>query len=97
MERKLIVCRKSLCLINAVTLPLQLGAVKVAVDTCVQLNQWDQAVELARLYQLPEISNLLAKYASHLLEKNRTMEAVELYRKANHFLSAAKLLYQVLL
>jgi len=69
--------------------------VKSAVDTCVSLNQWDQAVELARLYQLPEISNLLAQYAVHLLEKNRLMEAVELYRKANHFLQASKLLYQV--
>lgn len=80
---------------QAVSAYIKLGAVKTAVDTCVHLNHWDQAVELARLYQLPEISNLLAKYATHLLEKNRIMEAVELYRKANHFLSAAKLLYQL--
>lgn len=74
---------------------LQCGQMKSAVDTCVNLNQWDQAVDLAKKFKLPEIGNLLAKYASHLLAKDRLLEAVELYRKANHFLEAAKLLYQV--
>jgi hypothetical protein len=68
---------------------------KLAVDTCVNLNQWDQAVDLAKKFKLPEIGNLLAKYATHLLSKDRLLEAVELYRKANHFLEAARLLYQV--
>lgn len=71
------------------------GQIKSAVDTCVSLNQWDQAVELAKQYKLPEINNLLSKYATHLLEKNKLFEAVELYRKANHFLDAAKLMFQV--
>ena len=70
---------------------------KCAVDTCVNLNQWDQAVDLAKRYKLPEIGNLLAKYATHLLANNRLLEAVELYKKANLFLEAAKLLYQVYL
>ena len=66
-----------------------------AVDTCVNLNQWDQAIDLAKKLKLPEIGNLLAKYATHRLTKGRLLEAVELYRKANHYLEAAKLLYQV--
>jgi len=66
-----------------------------AVDTCVNLNQWDQAIDLAKKLKLPEIGNLLAKYATHLLAKGGLLEAVELYRKANHYLEAAKLLYQV--
>lgn len=44
---------------------------------------------------MKEIGPLLSKYASHLLEKNKTLEAVELYRKAHHFLDAAKLMFKV--
>lgn len=67
----------------------------MAIDTCVNLNQWDQAVELARANNMKEIDNLLAKYASHLLEKNKVLNAIELYRKASRHVQAAKLLYQV--
>lgn len=57
--------------------------------------QWNKAVELARTHNMKEIKSLLSKYASHLLEKNKTLEAVELYRKAHHFLDAAKLMFKV--
>lgn len=52
-------------------------------------------MELARTHNMKEIKSLLSKYASHLLEKNKTLEAVELYRKAHHFLDAAKLMFKV--
>ncbi|XP_067008662.1 WD repeat-containing protein 35 [Anabrus simplex] len=80
---------------QAVTAYLKCNQVKSAVDTCVGLNQWDQAVDLAKQYKLPEISNLLSKYASHLISKDKLLQAVELYRKANHLLDAAKLMYQL--
>uniref|UniRef100_A0A4W5N0P7 WD repeat-containing protein 35 n=1 Tax=Hucho hucho TaxID=62062 RepID=A0A4W5N0P7_9TELE len=67
---------------------------KAAVDACVHLNQWNKAVELAKNHNMKEIKSLLAKYASHLLEKNKPLEAVELYRKAHHFLEAAKLMFK---
>lgn len=57
--------------------------------------QWNKAVELARTHNMKEIKSLLSKYATHLLEKNKTLEAVELYRKAHHFLDAAKLMFKV--
>jgi len=38
------------------------------------------------------LNSLLAKYAQHLLDENKVIQAVELYRKANYFLDAAKLL-----
>lgn len=44
---------------------------------------------------MKEIKSLLSKYASHLLEKNKTLEAVELYQKAHYFLDAAKLMFKV--
>lgn len=58
-------------------------------------SQWNKAVELAKNHNMKEIKSLLAKYASHLLDKNKTLEAVELYRKAHHFLDAAKLMFTV--
>ncbi|ELT97636.1 hypothetical protein CAPTEDRAFT_160931 [Capitella teleta] len=69
--------------------------VKAAIDCCVQLNQWNTAIDLAKTHNVREIDSLLAKYAKHLLEKNKIINAVELYRKANHYLEAAKLLYKV--
>jgi WD repeat-containing protein 35 len=59
--------------------------------------QWDQAVELAKQHNVKEIDTLLAKYASHLMEKEKVLSAIELYRKANHFTEAAKLLITVCL
>lgn len=59
------------------------------------LNQWDQAVTLAQQHNFPQIEGLLAKYASHLLEKDKQLEAIELYRKANHHTEAAKLLTEL--
>ena len=73
----------------------QCGNVKSAIDCCVELNQWNSAIELAKTHNVKEIDTLLAKYASHLLEKNKILNAIELYRKASHFLDAAKLLYKV--
>merc|ERR1719230_1377477 len=69
--------------------------VKTAVDTCVLLNQWDLAVNLAQQQNFQQIEGLLAKYAQHLLDKNKKIEAVQLYRKANRHTEAAKLLAQM--
>nr|XP_006001165.1 PREDICTED: WD repeat-containing protein 35 isoform X1 [Latimeria chalumnae] len=80
---------------QAVAAYLKSNQFKAAVDTCVHLNQWNKAVELAKNHNMKEIGSLLAKYASHLLEKNNTLDAIELYRKAHHFLDAAKLMFQV--
>lgn len=73
----------------------QCNRIKPAIDACVHLNQWNQAIELAKAHNVREIDSLLAKYASHLLDKNKNINAIELYRKANHYFDAAKLLYKV--
>lgn len=64
-----------------------------AVDTCVRLNQWDLAVDLARKHHVADVEAVFAKYASHLLDKGQTMEAIELYTKAKQHLEAARLFY----
>uniref|UniRef100_A0A8C8VI58 WD repeat-containing protein 35 n=1 Tax=Pelusios castaneus TaxID=367368 RepID=A0A8C8VI58_9SAUR len=80
---------------QAVTAFLKCNRPKDAVDTCVHLNQWNKAVELAKDHNMKEIGSLLARYASHLLEKNKILDAIELYRKANYFFDAAKLMFKV--
>lgn len=50
-----------------------------------QLNQWDQAIGLAKQHNIKEVDSLLAKYASHLMEKNKTLEAIELYPLAEKY------------
>jgi WD repeat-containing protein 35 len=56
---------------------------KAAMDCCMQLHQWDQALALAQACNFTEAEGLLQQYAQHLLEKKKYLEAVELYRKAS--------------
>lgn len=53
-------------------------------------------MELAKNHNMKEIGSLLARYATHLLEKNKILDAIELYHKANYFFEAAKLMFKVL-
>lgn len=71
---------------------LKQGDVKSAVNTCVNLKQWGQAVELAQKYKMPQISALLGKHAAQLLQEGRLPEAIELQRKAGRYLDAARLM-----
>ncbi|XP_032299550.1 WD repeat-containing protein 35 [Coturnix japonica] len=80
---------------QAVAAFLKCNRPKDAVDTCVHLNQWNKAVELAKNHNMKEIGSLLARYATHLLEKNKILDAIELYRKANYFFEAAKLMFKI--
>ncbi|KAF6214979.1 hypothetical protein GE061_009727 [Apolygus lucorum] len=81
---------------QAVSVFLKSGLVQTAVQACVSLNQWDQAVALAETYNmLPQIASLLDKYANTLIEKDRHLEVVQLYRKANRHLDAAKIMFQL--
>jgi WD repeat-containing protein 35 len=52
-------------------------------------------VKHAQQQNFQQIEGLLAKYAQHLLDKNKKIEAVQLYRKANRHTEAAKLLSQM--
>lgn len=77
---------------QAVNAYLKQGDVKSAVNICVTLKQWGQAVELAQKYKMPQISALLEKHAAQLLQEGRLPEAIELQRKAGRFLDAARLM-----
>ena len=69
--------------------------VRAAIDCCVLLNQWNQAIELAEKNNFVQIEALLSRYASVLIEENKTIEAIMLYRKANRNTEAAKILNKI--
>ncbi|KAG7386680.1 WD repeat-containing protein 35 [Phytophthora pseudosyringae] len=83
--------RAGLCQ-SAVETYVRMGDVKSAIDSCVLLNEWERAVGLAEQYNFPQIENVLTKYASHLMMNGKTLQAIELYRRANKSTEAAKLL-----
>lgn len=77
---------------SAVHAFLAAGETRRAVDCCVELNQWDQAVVLAEKHQLSDIGQFLNKYAGVLVDKERVPQAIELFRKAGQHSEAAKLI-----
>lgn len=73
----------------------KLGEYKKAVDCCVLLNQWNIATEMAEKHGYMQIEGLLQQNAKELLNKNKRLEAAELYRKANRNTEAAKILSNI--
>ena len=74
---------------------LRAGDVKAAVDCCVTAHSWDLAIELAKEHELPQVEGLLSRYASYLIESNKTLAAVELFHKAHRDNESARLLAQL--
>jgi len=69
------------------------GDVQTAIDSCVKQHQWEAALTLAESHAPSgDIQKILAQYASHLLASGKQLHAVELYRKANQYTDAARLL-----
>jgi WD repeat-containing protein 35 len=58
----------------------------------VLLNHWNIATELAEKHGYAQIEGLLQNNVNELLNKNKRLEAAELYRKANRNTEAAKIL-----
>lgn len=68
---------------------------KSAVNACVRLNQWDEGMRLAKQYNITQVDSLLARQATQYLTQNKIFHAIELYRKARHYLDAARLMFDV--
>jgi WD repeat-containing protein 35 len=62
---------------------MRAGDVKAAIDVCVELNEWDFAMSIAEQHSFLQIDALLGKYAAYLVEKDKHIEAIDLFRKAN--------------
>ncbi|KAA0185920.1 WD repeat-containing protein 35 [Fasciolopsis buskii] len=78
-----------------------------AINVCVELNQWNMALELIgqqtgtsshsmdlQKQQYHELDRLLQQSASALVRQGRRIQAVELYKRAGRILMAAQLMFQ---
>ena len=81
----------------AVEIHLKLNQVEKAIQCCVKLNQWTEAIQLAKQYDSKEIESLLKGFATLLLNQGKRLETIELYRKANYCFLSAELLYTIAL
>ncbi|KAK2962785.1 putative WD40 repeat protein [Blattamonas nauphoetae] len=69
--------------------------VEMAINACVLLNQWDEALRLAEEHDYPEIKTLLSKYGDYLLDCKNTPQAIALYHRAGRHLEAARVLVEM--
>ncbi len=70
------------------------GSISSAIDTCVSLNQWHDAVELATKHNQPtQVSSLLAKYAQHLLDENKTIQVMLLFGRRKRLIILIDFIY----
>ena len=60
------------------------------------LDEWRLAIGLAEDNQLSDIDTLLNQYASHLFSKEKYIDIIELYRKANRIHDAANLILKLI-
>uniref|UniRef100_A0AC35FT61 WD repeat-containing protein 35 n=1 Tax=Panagrolaimus sp. PS1159 TaxID=55785 RepID=A0AC35FT61_9BILA len=69
---------------------------ETALDTSIKLNQWDMAVDISKRYHLRDVESLLGKYTVDLTGNHeKTMAAVQLFRKAGKFLLAARKVFEM--
>ena len=66
--------------------PVSIHLLLHSINKCIVMFQWHEAIELAKKHDVKEIDQLLGRYAAHLLEKNKTLSAIELYCKASNYL-----------
>ncbi|VDM78095.1 unnamed protein product [Strongylus vulgaris] len=81
---------------QAVQCFLRCDQVANALQTCVQLNNWDKAVSLSRTHSLEDVNVLMGKYLEELNESSeRSLAAVQLYRRARRYLDGARIVYRM--
>lgn len=71
------------------------GDVNAAINTCLVQHQFATAVVLAEKHNFPGVAKVLATYAEQLIASGKRLAAVELYRKANQYTEAARLLTRI--
>ncbi|XP_065214168.1 WD repeat-containing protein 35 [Planococcus citri] len=75
---------------------LKCDAVQTAAEVCVKLNEWDRALQLANQYKTNvQILQMFEKHVHQLLQKGKTLDTIQLYRKAERYLEAAELLFDL--
>ena len=79
---------------EAVDCYLRFGNPKAAIDCCVSLNRWGDALELAEKHNFSQVEGLFLRLAGNMVSQGplKQLEAVELYRCANKPQEAALLI-----
>lgn len=80
---------------EAVNVFIKAGDVKRAIECCISLSQWSEAIRLAVKHQYPGVSKLLASNAKQLIDSGKILEAVDFLIRAHQFVEAAKLMFFV--
>lgn len=80
----------------AVAAYLKTGDLRATVALCIKQNQWDEAVALAKQAGLPQLPELLAQYADHLIGSNALGKAVQLFHKANRHMDAVRIVHRLI-
>ena len=69
--------------------------IKKAINTCITLNRWDKAMEIAEKYNYYEINDLLKNFSDDLLKKGKKMDLIDFFYKSHRYIDAAKLINQI--
>ena len=80
---------------EAISCYVKAGNIDSALETCVKLNNWDDAVTLSEKYENINMDDIVTQEANILLRNGEKLRAVELYRKANCAIKAAQLLSEI--
>ncbi|KAK0405878.1 hypothetical protein QR680_018247 [Steinernema hermaphroditum] len=81
---------------QAVDCYMRCDRINEALDICIQLNQWEKAVELSRQHNLRDVQSLLGKHAEQLTGSiDKQLAAVQLFRRAGRYIDAAKIVFNI--
>ncbi|XKL59501.1 hypothetical protein PGB90_000517 [Kerria lacca] len=81
---------------QAVDAYFKFGDIQLAIEVCTKLNQWDRALQLSNQYSVNiNVNQLFDTHINQLLQKGRTLDTIKLYRKAERYLEAAELLFEL--
>jgi len=65
---------------------------EMAIKSCILLNQWNKALELASQYNTIDKKEVMKAYSQYLAENSQTGKAIKLFIRFNHKQEAAALL-----
>jgi WD repeat-containing protein 35 len=79
-----------------VTAFVESGDIKAAIDCCMDLNNWNLAIDLAKKHDfLKYVQNNIAKCTKYLVQIGNPLHAALIHCEANQQLDAAKIFLQL--
>ncbi len=66
-----------------------------AINSCIKLNRWDKAFEIAEKYNYYEFDELIKNFSDELIQKGKKMDLIDLFRKSHRHINAAKIINSI--